>query len=246
MKTLKRNSSPGKVLNLEDTIILTTIDGQKVSAHPTYRFSEKEWNNIVSNDQRKFLIMKNKYIRRKKKESKKKIHEHKNLPTVITSHSTETKCYSQITEDDVVNEEIEIIEHFEKKLKPIDRDDIKFIQQLEGCIVKLDTDFLSMVSRAAPKKRAVNKFVPINESTNIKNYIDPIGQWSNYCHTEGYTEIFERKVINAILSKVKYTELTYKASYLFTMTQKVQQPHIDYIWPDLDTSDGKLYAFFSL
>ena len=112
---------------------------------------------------------------------------------MITSHSTETKCYSQITEDDVVNEEIEIIEHFEKKLKPIDRDDIKFIQQLEGCIVKLDTDFLSMVSRAAPKKRAVNKFVPINESTNIKNYIDPIGQWSNYCHTEGTLKFLKEK-----------------------------------------------------
>ena len=92
----------------------------------------------------------------------------------------------------------------------------------------------------------MNKFVPINQSTNIKNYIDPIGQWSNYCHTEGYTHEFERKVITAILSKVKYTELTYKASYLCTMTQKVQQPHIDYTWPDLDTSDGKLYAFFPL
>ena len=71
---------------------------------------------------------------------------------MITSHSTETKCYSQITEDDVVNEEIEIIEHFEKKLKPIDRDDIKFIQQLEGCIVKMDTDFCPWYPELHQKK----------------------------------------------------------------------------------------------
>ena len=175
---------------------------------------------------------------------------------MITSCSTETKAYSQITEnttspkntykDDVLSEEIEVVEHIERKFKSIDRDDIEFIHKLNGCIVKLDIDFLSMASRAAPKKRAVNKFVPINESTNIKNYIDPIGQWCNYCHTEGYTREFERKVIKAILWKVNYNELTYKASYLFTVNEKVQEPHIDYIWPALEESDGKLYAFFSL
>ena len=71
MKTIKRNRSPEKVLNLEDTVNLTTIDGQKLSAHPTYRFSDKEWNNIASKDQQKFLIMKNKYFRAKKRKQKK-------------------------------------------------------------------------------------------------------------------------------------------------------------------------------
>ena len=81
---------------------------------------------------------------------------------MITSCSTETKAYSQITDcttspkntykDDVLSEEIEVVEHIERKFKSIDRDDIEFIHKLNGCIVKMDTDFLSMVSRAAPKK----------------------------------------------------------------------------------------------
>ena len=71
MRKINRNKLPIKVLNSVDSVILMTIDGQKLSAHPTYRFSDKEWNNIDSKDQQKFLIMKNKYFRAKKRKQKK-------------------------------------------------------------------------------------------------------------------------------------------------------------------------------
>ena len=81
MKTNKRNRSAENVLNLEDTVSLTTINGKTLRAHPTYRFSKKEWNTINPKDQRKFLIMKSKYCRLKKKASKK----NKNLKIILLS-----------------------------------------------------------------------------------------------------------------------------------------------------------------
>ena len=163
MKAIKSNKLSENILNLVDTVTLTTIDGQKLTAYPTYRFSDKEWSNIKLKDKRKFLAVKAKYIRMKKKASKNNNHELKDPPTVIKSLSTDTKAFSQITEitlsskkeysNEVLSEEKEIMEHIEKKLKSMDRDDILFIQQFEGCIVKLDTDCLSMASIAARKKR---------------------------------------------------------------------------------------------
>ena len=136
MKAIKSNKLSENILNLVDTVTLTTIDGQKLTAYPTYRFSDKEWSNIKLKDKRKFLAVKAKYIRMKKKASKNNNHELKDPPTVITSLSTDTKAFSQITKitpsskkdysNEVLSEEKEIMEHIEKKLKSMDRDDVSF------------------------------------------------------------------------------------------------------------------------
>ena len=120
---------------------------------------------------------------------------------------------------------------------------IQWIQRLEGEIIDINVNFLSMVARAAPSKRSRTKWECIGNSKVIKNYIHHRGQWVDYCSNEGYEIDYETAFENQILEGTKFKGFEYKASYLISLKEDIQEPHLDYEWEPLKANFGKLYIF---
>ena len=121
---------------------------------------------------------------------------------------------------------------------------IKWINHLEGKIIDINVNFLSMVARAAPSKSSRTKWSSIGESRHIKNFITYSGQWYDYCRNEGYQIDYETAFKQQILEGLPFQGFEYKASYLISLKEDIQIPHIDYEWGPLKSNKGKLYVFF--
>lgn len=121
---------------------------------------------------------------------------------------------------------------------------IQWIKHLDGKIIDINVNFLSMVARAAPSKRSRTKWSSIGISRNIKNYIHHKGQWYDYCNNEGYQIEYETAFKEQVLVGLGFKGFEYKASYLLSMKEDIQEPHIDYEWGPLKSNKGKLYVFF--
>ena len=98
-----------------------------------------------------------------------------------------------------------------------------------------------MVARAAPSKSARTKWSSIRESSNIKNYIHHSGQWYDYCRNEGYQIDYETAFKQQILEGLPFQGFQYKASYLLSLKEDIQEPHVDYEWGPLKSNKGKLF-----
>ena len=121
---------------------------------------------------------------------------------------------------------------------------IQWIKQLGGEIIDINVNFLSMVARAAPSKRSRTKWESIGNSRNIKNFIHHRGQWYDYCSNEGYQIQYETAFKEQVLVGLKFKGFEYKASYLISLKEDIQEPHLDYEWGPLKANFGKLYVFF--